>query len=134
MLKMRKQEAKWQTIFTNYLKEKRLKGEMYGYYELKQTAKNSLPFSQIEIHQYDGLQATEKSGLTWKWSDEESRQKPCDCGNLPPLPSYLVIKFPDAYYIIRIADIVKLREEGGVSITHEQAEKIAEKILTLNLS
>ncbi len=132
MFEMKKQEAKWQTIFNHYLKEMREKGEMFGYFELKQATKKSLPFSQIEIHQYDGLQATEKSGMTWKFSDDDGRQKPCDCANLPPLPSYIVIKFPDAYYIIRIREIVKLREEGSISITLEQAKEVAEKIVILS--
>jgi penicillin-binding protein-related factor A (putative recombinase) len=128
---MKKPEARWQTIWNQYLREKRKKGEMYGFYELKYTSKNSLPFSKIEIHQYEGLQATEKEGLVWKLSDEDRRQKPCDAVCIPPLPSYLVIKFPDAYYIIRIKEIVKLREEGGISITIQQAKNIAEKILVI---
>jgi hypothetical protein len=131
MYEMKKPEAKWQIIFNQYLREKRKKGEMYGFYELKQTTTNSLAFSKIEIHQYDGLQATEKEGLVWKLSDEDRRQKPCDTICIPPLPSYLVIKFPDAYYIIRIKDIVTIREMGGISITKYEAEKIAEKILVL---
>lgn len=132
MLEMKKPEAKWQVTFNQYLREKRKKGEMYGFYELKQTNGNSLPFSKIEIHQYDGLQATEKEGLVWKLSDEDRRQKPCDTICIPPLPSYLVIKFTGAYYIIRIKDIVKLREEGGISITQLQAQMLAEKILVLD--
>ncbi len=131
MLEMRKPEAKWQTLFNQYLREMQKKGEMYGFYELKQTMKDSLPFSKIEIHQYDGLQATEKSGLVWKFSDDDMRQKVCDCVSVPPLPSYIVIKFPDAYYVIRIRDIVLMRENGGISITLEQASKVAERIIVL---
>lgn len=129
---MRKPEAKWQTIWNQYLREMRERGTpIYGFFELKQSTKGSLPYKQIEIHQYDGLQATEQSGLIWKFSDEDSRKKPCDCQSVPPLPSYLVIKFPDAYYMIRMKDIVKLREEGGISITLEQAKSVAEKIVSL---
>ena len=122
-----KREAKWQTIWNQYLRESKIP----GFFELKQTSKNSLPFSTIEIHQYDGLQATERSGLVWKLSDEDRRQKPCDAISIPPLPSYLVIKFPDAYYMIRINEIVKLREEGGISITLEKAQEVAEKVVRL---
>lgn len=128
---MRKPEAKWQTVWGQYLREKHLVGEMYGYYELKQTMKDSLPFSQIEIHQYDGLQATNKTGLVWKFSDEDSRKKPLDCISAPPLPSFLVIKFPDAYYVIHIDKIVKLREDGGISITLKKAREIADKVVIL---
>lgn len=131
MLEMKKPEAKWQILWNQYLREMQSKGEMYGFYELKQTTKESFPFSKIEIHQYDGLQATDKSGLVWKFSDDDMRRKPCDCVSIPPLPSYIVIKFIDAYYAIRIEEIVKLREEGKISITREQAEKIAERIVVL---
>ena len=127
MYEMKKPEAKWQTIWNQYLRE----SKHLGFFELKQTNKDSFPFSKIEIHQYEGLQATEKGGLVWKLSDEDRRQKPCDAIAIPPLPSYLVIKFPDAYYMIRIGDIVKLREEGGISITLEQAKSIAERIVVL---
>ncbi len=124
---MRKDEAKWQTIWNQYLRETKIP----GFFELKQATKDSFPFSRIEIHQYDGLQATEKNGLVWKLSDEDRRQKPCDAICIPPLPSYIVIKFTDAYYMIRIGEIVKLREEGGISITLAQAKLIAERIVVL---
>jgi len=128
---MKKNEAKWQVIFSQYLREQHLKGLMYGFYELKRTDEDSFPFSKIEIVQYDGLQATEKSGLVWKWSDQDQRPKPCDCASIPPLPSYLVIKYPDAFYLIRIEKIVTLRENGVVSITRSVAETLAEKIIKL---
>lgn len=126
-----KKESKWQTIWNQYLREKRKEGKMYGYYELKQSTSGSMPFSKIEIHQYDGLQATEKEGLVWKFSDDDRREKPCDCVCLPPLPSYLVIKFPDAYYMIRITEVVKLREMGLISISLQKAKEIAEQIVVL---
>lgn len=126
---MMKKEAKWQTVLGQYLRELRVKEKFFCYVELKQTEKEHLPFSKIEVHQYDGLQATEKEGLTWKFSDADMREKSCDCANFPPLPSYLVIKFTDGFYFVRIGEIVKLREEGHVAITKEYAEKVAEKII-----
>ena len=130
---MRKKEADYQTTFNQYLREKRKVGEMYGFYELKAvgTHQNTFLFSRIESHQYTGLQATEQEGLVWKFSDEDQRQKPCDCVCIPPLPSYLVIKFSVQYYIIRIGEIVKLRDMGSISISEFVAAKVSEKILTL---
>ena len=125
---MARSEAKWQTIFNQYVREK----QIYGFFELKFTQKNSFPFSKIEIVQYDGLQATEKSGLVWKLSDEISRPKPCDSFSIPPLPSYVVIKFEDGFYMVRIGEIVKMRDSGLISITREQAERVAEKIIKIN--
>ena len=124
---MNKFEQKWQTLFNQYLREKRL----YGFFELKQTIKDFFPFAKIELHQYQGLQATEREGLVWKLSDEDSRQKPCDTLCIPPLPSYIVIKFPDGFYMIRISHIVNMRESGVIGITLAQAKEIAEKIVVL---
>lgn len=126
---MIKHEQKWQTLFNTYLREKQSKNEMFGYYELKQTIKDFFPFAKIEKVQWDGLQATERSGLVWKWSDEDQRQKPCDCVSIPPLPSYLVIKFPDGFYCIRIGEILKLRDTGMIGITLDEARKRAEKVI-----
>lgn len=122
-----KDESKWTTVFNRYLREKK----MYGFFELKVTVTETFPFSKIETNQYDGLQATEKNGLVWKLSDQDMRQKPCDTLSIPPLPSYIVIKFPDAFYFIRMKDIVEMREMGLVSITHKMAKEKAEKLLTV---
>ena len=122
-----KKEAKWQTVWNQYVREKKL----YGFFELKQTDTESFPFSKIETVQYDGLQATEKNGLVWKFSDTDMRPKPCDSVSIPPLPSYLVIKFADGFYMIRFCWIVKLREEGGISVSRSTAENLAEKIIKI---
>jgi len=122
-----KREAAWNTILNQYLREKR----MYCYYELKQTVLDYFPFSSIRKVQWDGLQATEKHGLVWKWSDEISRPKPCDGACLPPLPSYLIIKFKKEFCFIRFEKIVELREQGVISITLELAREIAEKIIII---
>lgn len=124
---MIKKEAKWQTIFGQYIREKRI----HCYYELKQTNLKYFPFSKIEKVQYEGLQATEKEGLAWKLSDEDQRQKPCDGFCTPPLPSYLVIKFPDAFYMIRFKDIIAMNDAGKTSISREKCEEIAEKVIHL---
>lgn len=130
---MHKNEAKWQTVWNQYLREQQKKGLMHGFYELKFTVLDYLAFSKIEKVQYDGLQATEKSGLVWKWSDQDMREKPCDCASIPPLPSYLVIKFVDGFYLIRIKDVVEMRENGEIAISKKKAEEIAEKIIRVDI-
>jgi hypothetical protein len=120
-----KHEAKAQIVFNQYLRERK----PHGYYELKQTDKGYFPFSKIEQVQYDGLQATEKGGLVWKLSDQDMRPKPCDTFCTPPLPSYIVIAFGKAFYFIRIKTIVKMKEEGKISITLAEAKEHAEKIV-----
>lgn len=122
---MVKKEAKWQVTFNQYLREKKI----HCFFELKQTELEYFSFNKIETVQYEGLQATEKNGLVWKWSDEDSRPKPCDGVSIPPLPSYLVIKFKDGFYMIRFNKIVELRENGAISISRSIAEKLSEKII-----
>jgi hypothetical protein len=118
-------EAKYQTIFNQYLREKK----MYGFFELKYSNAETFPFSKIETVQWEGLQATQKNGLVWKLSDQDQRQKPCDCLSIPPLDSYLVIKFKDGFYIIKFQKIVDLRDKGIISIGRVDIEKIADKII-----
>lgn len=120
-----KHEAKAQIVFNQYLREKR----PYGYFELKHTDKDYFPFNKIELVQYEGLQAMEATGLVWKLSDQDSRQKPCDTFCAPPLPAYIVIAFGPAFYFIRIAVIVEMRESGKFSITLTEAKEFAEKIV-----
>jgi len=122
-----KKEQKWNTILNQYLREK----GFYGFFELKQTDKDSFQFAKIENVQWEGLQAAEKGGLVWKLSDEISRPKPCDTLSIPPLPSYLIIKFKDEFCVIRFGIIVALREEGRISISKEMAEKLSEKIIKI---
>lgn len=122
-----KREAKFQVIFNQYLRETK----MHGFFELKQVEGQTFPFAKIETVQWEGLQATEKNGLVWKLSDQDQRQKPCDCLSIPPLHSYLVIKFKEGFYIIWFAKIVDMRDKGCISISRMDAEKIADKIIKI---
>jgi len=124
---MSKVEAKWNTLLNKYFKEKKF----FCYYELKQTKDNSFSFSKIETNQIEGLTATEESGMVWKLSDEDQRKKPCDGFSTPPLPSYLIIKWPDGFYLIRFKEILDMIEKGENKISKEQAKKIAEKIIRI---
>lgn len=124
---MKKTEAKWNTILNQYLREKKL----YCYYELKVCITKSFPFSKIEKHQWEGLQALEQNGLVWKLSDEDQRQKMCDGFSTPPLPSYLVIKWPDGFYFIRFEEILNLMRHDQTSIYKKYAEKKAERVIHL---
>jgi len=122
-----KREANWNTILNQYFREKKF----YCYYELKQTNTESFAFSKIEKVQWDGLQATEKNGLVWKLSDEISRPKPCDGFSIPPLPSYLIIKFRKEFCLIRFEKIIDLRNNNVISVSRSKAEEISDKIIKL---
>lgn len=122
-----KREARWNTILEQWLREKRF----YCYYELKQTATESFSFAKIRDVQWFGAIATERSGLVWKLSDEESRPKPIDGLCTPPLPSYLIIKFKDKFCLIRFSKIIALRDEGVISVSRSKAEELSDKIIIL---
>ncbi len=121
----KKREAKAQVIFNQYLREKRL----HGFFELKVAKGGTFNFHDIEDHQYEGLQATEKNGLVWKLSDDDRRKKPCDTLSIPPLPSYLVIQFETDFYLIWIGIIVRMKEQNKISITRAEAEEEAEIVI-----
>jgi hypothetical protein len=122
-----KREQRWNTILNQYFRDR----EWYCYYELKQTHTESFQFSKIRKVQWEGLQATEKSGLVWKLSDEVSRPKPIDGLSAPPMPSYLIIKFKKEFCFIRFNKIVELRDEGVISISRSKAMELSEKIIKL---
>lgn len=124
---MKKTEAKENTILNHYLKEKKKEG-FYCYYELKLAKGGTFNLSNIEVNQDEGLPALENNGLVWKFSDEDSRQKPCDGASLPPLPSYLVIKFKKRFYFIRYEYISNLKLDGHKSINEKLAGSLAEKV------
>ena len=122
-----KREQKWNTVLNQYLREKKI----YCFYELKQVNIDSFPFSKIRKVQWEGLQSTERNGLVWKFSDEVSRPKMCDGVSIPPLPSYLIIKFKDEFVLVRFEKIVQLRDEGVISISRSKAEELSDKIIKL---
>ena len=125
---MKKNEAKANTLLNRYFRETRF----HCYYELKHCDGNSFAFYKIEQVQWDGLQAMENEGLVWKLSDEDQRQKPCDGFCTPPLPAYLIIRWPDGFYFIRFKDIVEAKEEGDIGITRDTAKVVAEKIIRID--
>lgn len=122
-----KKEQKWNTILNQYLREKQL----YCFYELKQTHTETFQFAKMERSQDEGLPALEKNGLVWKFSDEISRPKPCDGVCIPPLPTYLIIKFKDEFCLIRFEEIERLRDEMVISITRSKAIELSERVIKL---
>jgi len=121
-----KLEAKWQTVFNSYVREKKL----YGYFELKQTKKDSIPFNSVEDHQIEGLLAAKSNGFVWKLSDADMRTKPFDSFNTMPAPSFVVIKFPDGFYIIPVDRFVLEKEiSERESLTVDRAKELSYKVV-----
>ncbi len=124
-------ENKAQIALGQYLREQHKNGKMFGFYELKVAKGNTFNFKKIENNQDEGLPIVQESGLYWKFSDEDSRKKVCDCVSIPPLPAYLVIKFKGTYYFIRYEEIVKMKESGRVSISEDEAGELSTKVVSL---
>lgn len=118
---MQKREASFQTVFNKYLRAKRL----HGNFELKQTKGKSIAFDAVEDHQLDGLLAAQAVGMVWKYSDQDQRQKPFDCSSLPPLPGYVVIRFPKQFFIIYAKTFLHEKATSTrKSLTQERAKEI----------
>ncbi len=114
-------ESSANTVLNQYLREKK----HYCYYELKIARGATFQFSKIEDVQDESLPALAKEGLTWKFSDEDSRRKPCDGGCFPPLPAYLVIKFGGTFCFILYKIIRERRDAGWKSITATEAVELS---------
>lgn len=121
-------EAGSNSVLNQYLREKRKEG-FYCYGELKVARGGTFLFSKIEKVQNESLPALENEGLVWKFSDEDSRQKPCDFGSFPPMAAYLVIKFGGSYCFIRYSVIREMMASGRKSITAATAVEVAEKVV-----
>jgi len=127
---MKKREARLTTIFGKYLEIS--KPPLYGYYELKQTTKESLSFSSVEDHQYQKLKAVQEHGFRWKHSDVDPRQKAMDYQFTPPLTSYIVIRWKDVFTMITYDEFVHEKNTSSrKSITKDRALQIASKIVFL---
>jgi len=120
-------ESKSNTILNQYLRAARF----YCYYELKIAKGNTFNFAKIETNQNEGLPALANAGLVWKFSDEDSRKKPCDGGCFPPLPAFVAIKFKQMIYFVEHSEIVNLKESGQKSITEDQCQKLSTKIVNI---
>jgi hypothetical protein len=117
-----KKEAKFQTIFNQYIRIKRIP----GVFELKQTESDTLLFSALKEHQKKGLLATTHEGVVWKLSDSDPREKPFDCISTPPLNAYVAIKYPNFFCIIHA--YIFINEEGRSkekSLSSERARQLA---------
>jgi len=117
-----KREANFQTLFGQYVRKKKL----YGNFELKQTTTSSLPVTIKGTlkRQTESLVTAQESGLFWKHSDADPREKPCDCSFIPPVDGYMVIKYPGQFSIINVYDFIS-ESKRVKSLTKKRAEEIA---------
>jgi len=127
------------TLFGEYIKKNPPKESEA--YELKFTSGNSLPFSNVKIHQIKALLEVEKGGLYHRITDQPwikdrlysyTLKKPFDCFFMNKAKGYVVIWFykprqPKKFLKIRIKDFLMLYElESRKSLTEEKALSVSE--------
>lgn len=125
---MNKQEAKFQTLFSHWLKWRLLPSMDGGFaFELKHTrGASSLPFSDLQPHQANSLLAAATTGIVYKISDESRSYKPFDCFALKKCPAYVVIKYPKFFVMIPIKTFLQEQKRSkSKSLTGERAKEIA---------
>ena len=127
---MIKREAKFGVLFRHYLKAKPIPSAAF---ELKQTLRNSIPFSDVQEHQINALLAANGSqGLLYKAPDDSRGVKPCDYLYLRNSKSFVVIKYPSFFVIIDVQDFVKEKKKNTrKSLTAKRARKIADIVVDL---
>lgn len=123
---MKKREAAHTPKIEKYLKTKK----MHCNWEIKQTTTDSFPFAEVPEHQINSLLAAQQEGYTWKHSDADPRTKPFDGSTVPPLPGYIIIKYPPAFLVITVNDFIETKKKSKrKSLTYTEACRIAIKII-----
>ncbi len=98
---------------------------IYGIVEYKQTTSNRIRITDFQPHQIPSLEAFQQSGLVWKLSDSDPRQKPGDTISIPPgMTSWVGLIYDDCCCFVFIDRILNLK-----SITKEQAKELATYIV-----
>ena len=125
---MQKKEANFQTIFNSWLRNKYKKT---GAYELKQTSKDSMPYTNLEEHQENWLSAVSNGTAVYKISDESSGHKPFDCFCFSNSPAFVVILYQQSktFYLIPINNFIFYRDHKArrKSLTETEAKEISIK-------
>lgn len=123
---MKKREADFGRLFRHWLKANPL---VNAAFELKQTTGNSLPFSDVQQHQIEALQAVRENGagFLYKIPDDSMGVKPFDYAYFNNALSYIVIKYPDHFCLIEPDDFILERDvlSNRKSLTSARAKAIA---------
>ncbi len=120
---MIKREAKWNTVFNHWIKEKYKRTACF---ELKQTETGNIPFSSVKDHQVQALLAASDKGLVFKIPDGSFIQSPFDTFSLFNVPAFVVIKYPESFELITINNFVFERDKSTrKSLTYERAKAIS---------
>lgn len=118
---MKKREADFGTLFRHWLKAN---PRFTSAYELKQTSQGSIPFTCIEEHQIEYLQAI-KSDKGVLIRVQGTNGEP-DYIYMRNSPANIVIKFPKAFHLIDIDTfLLEKKRSKRRSLTSSRAEDIS---------
>ncbi len=92
MPKRKYQEKDFQTDFGRWIHHGDALLASSGF-ELKVTATDSIPFSDVREHQIDALMAAKTSRMFWKIPDDSMAAKPFDCFLLVASSAWVVVMF-----------------------------------------
>ncbi len=124
---MQKREANFGLLFRHWHKANIRRMPYHFNFELKQTTKDSISFSDVQEHQIEFLLAGQNgNGLMYKIPDDSRGIKPFDgffCSNIP---GYIIIKFPKYFEIISVSTFVLERDRSKrKSLTSSRAREIS---------
>lgn len=119
---MIKREAAFGLLFRHWL---RANPRHSCAFELKQTSGSSIPFSALEEHQADWLQAVKgKKGILVRTPGTNGGE--ADYIYLRNFPACVVIKFPDAFHIIDIDTfLMEKKRSARKSLTSTRAKELS---------
>ncbi len=123
-----KREAKFTLQFRHWLKANPMHNSAF---ELKHTSKDSIPFSDVQEHQINALQAVKsKGGFLYKAPDDSRGAKPFDLFYMREAYAWVVVKYPKCFVIINV-DLFALESKKSKrrSLTSSRAKDIAWKIV-----
>lgn len=127
---MKKLESKFGTLFRHWIRANPPRETCH--FELKQTTKNSIPFSCVEQHQLEYGEAIKDSPKGVLMRNMAGNGEP-DYSYLYRDPVYIVICFPGAFYIIPLARFLAEKATSKrKSLTSDRAAVIctASQLLT----
>ena len=121
---MKKREADFGKQFRAWVKAQR--DLPSAAFELKQTTKDYISFSDLQEHQEFALLAASTSGILYKAPDDSRGVKPFDFFYLKRAPAFVVIKYPKGFEGIAIEIFILEREKSTrKSLTYERAKQIS---------
>lgn len=120
-------EAKFTIMFRHWLKANPLPTS--AAFELKYTDTDRMNFAVVQEHQLKALTTVKYKQLLYKAPDDSRQTKPFDLFYLSNEAAYVVIKYPDGFYLIDVDDFIyeknQSREKGIYSLTSARAHEIS---------